>query len=67
VRQAAAAAGVTFVDPLALRWFLDDRGLIGEDLASPNDEGHAYLADQIEPFVRELLRTAEVGAATPTP
>ncbi len=71
VRQAAAAAGVTFVDPLALRWFVDDRGLIGEDLISPNDEGHAYLADQIEPFVRDLLEDVDArvpsGTASNTP
>ena len=55
VRQAALAAGATFVDPLAERWFFDDVGLIGRDRVSPNDAGHAYLADQIEPFVRTLL------------
>ncbi|WP_158544897.1 SGNH/GDSL hydrolase family protein [Blastococcus sp. TF02-9] len=63
VRQAALAAGVTFVDPLAERWFFDDVGLIGPDLISPNDAGHAYLADQIEPFVRELLSDAATPAA----
>lgn len=70
VRQAALAAGVTFVDPLAERWFFDDIGLIGPDLVSPTDAGHAYLADQIEPFVRDLLAgsaaTTSAGAASPT-
>ena len=70
VRDAALAAGVTFVDPLAERWFFDDVGLIGPDLISPNDAGHAYLADQIEPFVRALLEEgalAPSGTGTPAP
>ena len=69
VRQAALAAGATFVDPLAERWFFNGVGLIGRDLISPTDAGHAYLADQIEPFVRALLAgnpaTASAGATTP--
>jgi lysophospholipase L1-like esterase len=70
VRQAAVAAGATFVDPLAERWFFDDVGLIAVDSISPNDAGHAYLADQIEPFVRDLLEAAQddapAGAASPS-
>ena len=62
VRQAALAAGATFVDPLAERWFFDDVGLIGPDRISPNNAGHAYLADQIEPFVRNLLGEAAAPA-----
>lgn len=70
VRQAALEAGVLFVDPLAERWFFDDVGLIASDLVSATDAGHVYLADQIEPFVQELLQgadaTASTGAASPT-
>jgi hypothetical protein len=70
VRQAALAVGATFVDPLNAGWFFDGVGLIGSDLRSPTDAGHRYLADQIEPFVRDLLDraqdTASAGAASPT-
>lgn len=57
VRAAATAANVPFVDPLTERWFFDDVGLIGTDSISPNDAGHAYLADQIEPYLRDLLES----------
>lgn len=66
VQQAAAAADATFVDPLAERWFFDDTGLIGADLISPTDAGHVYLADRIEPIVRQLLAEL-LGIATPAP
>jgi len=62
VRDAALAAGVTYVDPLAERWFSDDVGLIGPDRISPTDAGHAYLADQIEPYVRVLLEDGQAAA-----
>lgn len=58
VLQAAAAADVTFVDPLADRWFFDDLGLIGTDLISPTDEGHVFMADRIEPVIRDVLAGA---------
>lgn len=58
VLQAATAAGVTFVDPLADRWFFDDLGLIGPDLISPTDQGHAFMADRIEPVLRDVLANA---------
>ncbi len=63
VRQAAAAADVTFIDPLVGRWFFDGVGLIGPDLIGPNDAGHAYLADLIEPLVRDLLEDAPAPAS----
>lgn len=70
VQQAAAAAGATFVDPIAERWFFDDTGLISTDLISPTDAGHVYLADRIEPVVRQLLAEAPdldpATAATPS-
>lgn len=52
VQAAAAEAGVTFVDPLAVGWFAEPAGLIAGDGVSPTDEGHAYLAGQIAPAVR---------------
>lgn len=63
VRQAAAAADVTFIDPLVGRWFFDDVGLIGRDLISPTDAGHAYLADLIEPLIRDLLEQSPAPAS----
>jgi hypothetical protein len=51
VRDAAAAAGVRFVDPLAESWFAEPRGLISGDGVSPTDAGHAHLADLVEPVV----------------
>ncbi|SDF58416.1 Lysophospholipase L1 [Blastococcus fimeti] len=65
VRSAAAAADVTFIDPLVGRWFFDGVGLIGRDLISPTDPGHAYLADLIEPLVRDLLENAPASASAP--
>ncbi|WP_324278578.1 SGNH/GDSL hydrolase family protein [Blastococcus brunescens] len=67
VQQAAAAAGATFVDPLAEGWFFDGTGLIGADLISPTDAGHVYLADRIEPVVRRLLAEVPGTAAAATP
>ncbi|MGY2126952.1 SGNH/GDSL hydrolase family protein [Blastococcus sp. SYSU DS0617] len=64
--QAAVAASVRFVDPLAERWFFDDLGLIGTDLVSPTDAGHVYLADQIEPYVRDLLDDPAAASTTTT-
>lgn len=55
IEAAAAAVGATFVDPLTEGWFLSDPGLIGVDGVNPTDAGHTYLADQIEPVVREAL------------
>jgi lysophospholipase L1-like esterase len=56
VSSAAAAAGALFVDPLAQEWLLDRPELIGGDGVHPNDAGHVYLADRIEPVVREALQ-----------
>ena len=55
VASAAADAGAVFVDPLAEEWLLDRPELIGTDGVHPTDAGHAYLADLIEPIVREAL------------
>jgi lysophospholipase L1-like esterase len=49
------AAGATFVDPLADRWFVGRPDLIGEDGVHPNDAGHAYMADKIAPLIGAQL------------
>ena len=46
-RDAAAAAGLPFVDPIDAQWFEGTTGLIGTDGIHPNDRGHAYLADRL--------------------
>ncbi|MGY1752160.1 SGNH/GDSL hydrolase family protein [Blastococcus sp. SYSU D01042] len=63
VRAAAQAADVAFIDPLADGWFADGAGLIAADGISPNDRGHAYLADRIAPAVRAALTRAADPAA----
>ncbi|MEA3218389.1 MAG: hypothetical protein QOJ19_4545 [Acidimicrobiia bacterium] len=55
VKAAAQAAGATFVDPLAEGWFAQQAGLIADDGISPNDAGHAYLAQRIVPAVTAAL------------
>jgi len=50
-----AAAGLTFLDPLEEGWFFGRLELIGGDAIHPTDEGHAYLADRIEPVLRDTL------------
>jgi hypothetical protein len=54
IRTAAESAGATFVDPLEEGWFVDRSELL-TGTGNPNQAGHAYLAGQIEPAVRELL------------
>lgn len=51
----AQAAGATFVDPIAERWFTDAPGLIGADGVHPTDAGHAYLAGKIAPLIGAQL------------
>ena len=51
----AAAAGATFIDPIADRWFVDRPDLIGADGVHPNDAGHAYLAAKIAPLIGAQL------------
>ena len=55
IRDAAEAVGARFVDPIEEAWFVDQPGLIGEDGVYPTAEGHAYLADRLEPVVRDAL------------
>lgn len=58
VRDAALAAGASFVDPLELGWFSDSAG-IAPDGVSPTDTGHQVLADNIAPVVQQALAGAE--------
>ncbi len=53
----ARAAGATFVDPIAERWFVGRPDLIGADGVHPTDAGHQYLADMIAPLIRTQLST----------
>ncbi|RZU34096.1 SGNH/GDSL hydrolase family protein [Blastococcus saxobsidens] len=55
IAGAAAEAGVRFVDPLAEGWFGEEGGLIAADGVHPTPAGHRYLADLIEPIVRDTL------------
>jgi len=55
VSAAARAAGATFVDPIADRWFVGRPDLIGADGVHPNDAGHAYIADKIAPLIGAQL------------
>ena len=52
----ASQVGAAFVDPLGERWLQDDPTLIGPDHIHPNDAGHRYLADKIEPLIEAQLR-----------
>jgi lysophospholipase L1-like esterase len=56
VSSAAVAAGALFVDPLAEEWLLERPELVGADGVHPNDAGHAYVADLLEPVLREVFR-----------
>lgn len=51
----AAAAGATYVDPIAEQWFVDRPALIGPDGVHPNDAGHEYMAEMIAPLIRAQL------------
>lgn len=55
LRNQARAVGAIFIDPLAEGWFVGRPDLIGADGVHPNDAGHAYLAQQIAPLIRNQL------------
>lgn len=55
VAAAARAAGATFVDPLAARWFVGHPELIGADGIHPTDAGHRYMAGLIRPAIEAAL------------
>lgn len=52
VRDAAAASGVAFFDPIEARWFADAPELIGDDGIHPTDAGHEYLAARLGDVLR---------------
>lgn len=51
----ARAAGATFVDPLADRWFFGRPDLVGADGVHPNDAGHAYMAEKMARLIGAQL------------
>ncbi len=56
LRAEAAAAGAVFVDPLTDKWFVNDTGkLVGSDGVHLTDQGHKYLADQLQPRIAAAL------------
>jgi lysophospholipase L1-like esterase len=56
LKEEAERAGGTFVDPLAEGWFWDGPPeLIGGDGIHPTDAGHVYLAQHIEPHIKQAL------------
>lgn len=62
LRTEALAAGATFVDPIEQGWFVDRMNLIGTDGVHPTQEGHAYLAEKIEPLIADELDRLEAAA-----
>lgn len=56
---AATAAGATFIDPIADRWFADRPDLIGDDGIHPTDEGHRLMAQKLEPYLRSALSATQ--------
>jgi len=56
LRAEAAAASAVFVDPLTDKWFVNDTGkLVGSDGVHLTDQGHKYLADQLQPRIAAAL------------
>lgn len=55
LKYQAGIAGATFVDPIALGWFVGRPDLIGKDGVHPTDAGHAYMADKIAPLIGAQL------------
>jgi len=56
LRAEAAAAGAVFVDPLTDKWFVNDTGkLVSSDGVHLTDQGHKYLADQLQPRIAAAL------------
>ncbi|MDF3303410.1 SGNH/GDSL hydrolase family protein [Rhodococcus sp. T2V] len=59
LKPAAMAAGAVFVDPIGEGWFFGkNSSLIGEDEIHPTNEGHKYMANLIEPRLRDALQLA---------
>jgi lysophospholipase L1-like esterase len=55
LKYQAGVAGATFVDPIALGWFVGRPDLIGKDGVHPTDAGHAYMANKIAPLIGAQL------------
>lgn len=51
----SVAAQAEFIDPLAEGWFVGRPDLIGGDGVHPNDAGHVWLAERIEPLISARL------------
>jgi lysophospholipase L1-like esterase len=55
LNRQASAVGATYVDAIVDQWFVGRPDLICADGIHPNDEGHAYLAEQIAPLILAQL------------
>lgn len=56
VGQSALAAGAQYVDPITERWFFgQESALVGQDGLNPNNAGHIYLADKIQPLIEDMV------------
>jgi lysophospholipase L1-like esterase len=55
VGQAAAKAGVRFVNPAALKWSNPADPTIWANADHPNDRGYQLIADQMKPLLRSAL------------
>jgi lysophospholipase L1-like esterase len=55
LKYQAGVAGATFIDPIALGWFVGRPELIGKDGVHPTDAGHAYMAEKIAPLIGAQL------------
>ncbi|MGV0850355.1 GDSL lipase [Mycolicibacterium phlei] len=55
LRYQARLAGATFIDPIALGWFVGKPELIGSDGVHPTDAGHTYMAEKIAPLIGAQL------------
>ena len=61
LKSAAKTAGASWVDPIAERWFFDQPALIGSDGVHPTDEGHAYMAKLLLPYLRAAVEASAKG------
>jgi lysophospholipase L1-like esterase len=55
LKYQAGVANATFIDPIALGWFVGRPELIGNDGVHPTDAGHAYMAEKIAPLIGAQL------------
>jgi lysophospholipase L1-like esterase len=57
IKAAAAAAGATFIDPIADGWFAEP-GLIGADHTHPTNDGHKLMAEKLSPAITAAAQHA---------